>query len=79
METKMKNLRHQIRRITGCPKDRYKDKREKFTNEEDGNGTKSCCRDCKKYSMEHVYHKCDGKDLTNCSNSLYLASISFTM
>lgn len=75
----MKNLRYQIRRITGCQDVCCKEKREKYTEKDDGNGVKEFCRDCKKYSMEHVYHKCDGKDLSNCSNSLYLASISFTM
>ena len=79
IETKMKSLRHQIRRITGCQEVCYREKRAKYTKTKDGNGMKEYCRDCKKYSMEHVYHKCDGTDLSNCSNSLYLASISFTM
>ena len=75
----MKNLRHQIRRITGCQEVCYKEERERYTKKDDGNGMKECCRDCKQYSMDQVYYKCDGKDLSNCSNSLYLASISFTV
>jgi len=71
----MKNLKLQIKRIA-AKNARSQEKEEKLTKSP--KEIKGCCGDCKNIT-EHISYKYDGDDFRRCPNSLYLASIRFTV
>ena len=74
----MESLKNHVKRITGLPINAYEEKQKKPNKIHNNAKVTGCCGNSSNSSEENKY-KNDENHFSECPNSLYLASIRFTV